>query len=265
MNKPIFAFPIKVSSRSLFFLVLVLPLLGCAIHSRSLPPDFAQLTPLEKPRVLEPDQLVGLRKPDDMITDPKTGKQAVKPAMEAFWKLREKAAKDGWELVLVSGYRSFEGQRLLWNRYFKRATKDETGDDQKMVKTVMRYTSVPGFSRHHWGTDLDISEKTLRGQLLTPDEEISSRVLDFYHWMEVNAPRFGFCKVYRGKKGIIADEPWHWSFWRLAVAYQHQLETLPSLEKFLRTKGVEGGQYIHGHIGEILQWQALSVDAECSR
>ncbi len=265
MKKPRFAFIPWRPSRTLFMLPLALVLSGCAANSPRLPRDFSQLVPLEKPTILEQEQLVGLRKPDNMITDPVTGKRAVKEVIEAFWKLREKAGRDGWELVLVSGYRSFEGQRLLWNRLYNKATDHTNGDSQKTVKEVMRYTSVPGFSRHHWGTELDISEKTLRGQLLTPDEEISSKVMDFYHWMEVNAPKFGFCKVYRGKSGIIADEPWHWSYWRLAVIYQRQMDNLPTLSRVLRTKGVEGGEFIQNHLNEILQWQSSSVDTDCSK
>ena len=200
-----------------------------------------------------------------MVTDPVTGKRALKAVMESFWKLRDRAVHDGWSLVLVSGFRSFEGQRLLWNRYYDQAAKDNRWDERKGVRTVMKYTSVPGLSRHHWGTELDISEKSLRGQLLTPEEEISPKVLEFYHWMEMNAPAFGFCRIYRGTSGIISDEPWHWSYWRFAKIYQHQLESDPNLELAYEPQGVDGGKYIKEHFQEIFQWQSQSIDADCSR
>ncbi len=230
--------------------------LGCASLKSPLP---SLISGAESPS-LTPRQLTGLVPPDRLDVDPLSGKAALPEVIAAYKKLRGEAAKAGWNLVLISGYRSFISQKNLWNSlYDDRGTETE----EEKVRAMLHYTSLPGLSRHHWGSELDISEKSLRGLLQAESEDPSPRVMAYYRWMEANAPRFGFCRVYRGESGIITDEHWHWSYYPLAMKFQKQFQALGYLDSFLPLEGIKGERYLKSHLAQIRLWQAQSVDPNC--
>lgn len=239
------------------FFLAALFALGCA----SLKNPFPALVPGEEALTLTPRQLTGLESPPQLEEDPLSGRVALPEVIEAFKKLRSEARKSGWNLVLVSGYRSFLEQKNLWNSLYDDQGKET---EEEKVRALLRYTSLPGLSRHHWGSELDISEKSLRGQLSADSEDPSPRVMAFYRWMETNAPRFGFCRVYRGESGIITDEHWHWSYFPLAEKIQKQFQALGDLSSLLPLEGVKGKNYLRTHLAQIRLWQAQSVDPACA-
>ena len=210
---------------------------------------------------LTPRQLTGLEPPPELEVDTVTGRAALPEVMEAFLKLRKDARKSGWNLVLVSGYRSFLSQKNLWNSLYGDQGQESV---EEKVKAQLKYTSLPGLSRHHWGSELDISEKSLRGQLTADSEDMTPRVLAYYRWMEENAPRYGFCRVYRGDSGIITDEHWHWSYYPVAVKLQKQFQALGDLGAILPLDGIKGEEYLKSHLAQIRLWQAQSVDPHCA-
>jgi hypothetical protein len=127
----------------------------------------------------------------------------------------------------------------------------------------MAYTDLPGLSRHHWGTDLDISEKSLRGRLFHNTPSLPQKVKDFYQWMDENAPLFGFCRTYKGRSGgIIHDEPWHWSYTPFSRFYEMQMKKITDFS-IIKQKRVKGSDYILRHFNEIYHWQSQSVDRDC--
>ena len=78
---------------------------------------------------------------------------------------------------------------------------------------------MPGTSRHHWGTDIDlnafINEYFERGD-----------GLKLYNWMVANAASYGFCQPYTQKGPKRPDgyneEKWHWSYLPLAKKLSDQ-------------------------------------------
>ncbi len=237
------------------FLIGFLLILGCASLKNPFPSQYG------KSLFLTPRQLTGLEPPPGLVVDPVSGKAALPEVIEAFKKLRLDAKQAGWNLVLVSGYRSFISQKNLWNSLYDDPGKES---QEEKVKAQLRYTSLPGLSRHHWGSELDISEKSLRGLLLSESDDPSPKVMAFYRWMAVNAPRYGFCRVYRGDSGIITDEHWHWSYYPLAVQFQKQFQALGDLSTLLPLGGVKGEAYLKSHLALIRLWQAQSVDPACA-
>jgi hypothetical protein len=101
---------------------------------------------------------VGLEDLDGHGVDP-----ATRPA---FLDLRAAAAAAGFDLRIASAYRSFERQLTIWNGKLsgERPVLDEedrpldlaTLGDVERIERVLRFSAMPGASRHHWGTDLDI-------------------------------------------------------------------------------------------------------------
>ncbi len=139
---------------------------------------------------------------------------------EAFLTMAEVAAKDSIELKIISGLRSFNHQRGLWENKWTGKTKvmgqklNITFKDQlSRAKKILEYTAPPGFSRHHWGTDLDLN--SVEEEYFETEEGIK-----VFSWLKKNATQFGFCQTYnsldhRNHKGF-NEEKWHWSYSKLS-------------------------------------------------
>ena len=182
--------------------------------------------------------------------------------MEAYWRLRDYAQQEGWHLILVSGYRSFYAQRQVWNRFDRMYQKELNLTEKGRVRAVMSQVAVPGLSRHHWGTDLDISEVSLRGKLADLDEDTPQKVVNFYRWMEQNAPRFGFCKAYEGDRGAVMNEPWHWSFTPFSSLYERQFLSIGDYHRILNDQ-VADVNYVMRNLPKILKKEIGSVSPHC--
>ena len=249
----------------LFIVLMALNCLwGCAPHRLGLMPSAApvpsQLPP--QPPVLTIDQLLGLQRPPDLIRDTDSDQYAQRAVMESFWKLKEKAAQSGWHLILVSGYRSFNHQRHIWNHFDSLYQKTDNLDQKGRARAVMSLVSVPGLSRHHWGTELDISEASLRGQLVNVHPDTPNKVVQFYDWMEQNAPQYGFCKTYIGKHGAVRDEPWHWSYLPFSRIYQQQFMAIKDFHGIMNDK-VSNVGYLMKNFPKILKQEIRSINTEC--
>ena len=233
------------------------PLVKQAVMTAPAVPSFPE------PPALSEKELLGLRIPHGLVNDPESGQFALRDVMESYNQLREKAAHDGWHLILVSGYRSFTSQRRVWNHYDKSFRKMSSLDEKGRVRAIMSTVSVPGLSRHHWGTELDISEETLRGQLVKIQADTPPKVLDFYKWMEQNASTFGFCRVYLGKHGAVMDEPWHWSYFPFSRVYEKQFMEIKDFTKIMDSS-VQNVDFLMKNFPWILKKEISSVNTECS-
>ena len=78
----------------------------------------------------------------------------------------------------------------------------------------MRYSSMPGTSRHHWGTDLDFIS-------VEPEDWTHGEGLRIYNWLCLNAHKFGFFQPYTADPARTgyAEERWHWSYAPLSKPY----------------------------------------------
>ena len=75
---------------------------------------------------------------------------------------------------------------------------------------ILKYSSMPGASRHHWGTDFDLN--ALSNSYYESGE---GKVL--YRWLVKNAQQYGFCQPYTaGRDRGHSEERWHWSYLPLA-------------------------------------------------
>ena len=81
-------------------------------------------------------------------------------------RLRSGAETAGFDLRVASSYRSFERQLLIWNNKASglRPVLDDRGlslditrlSERDLAYAILRWSALPGASRHHWGTDLDV-------------------------------------------------------------------------------------------------------------
>ncbi|MBR9805003.1 M15 family metallopeptidase, partial [bacterium] len=89
--------------------------------------------------------------------------------LPAFQLLQSRARESGYSLAIVSAYRSYEHQLKIWNAKAsgERAVLDASGEpidimsltDEQRVPALMKWSALPGASRHHWGTDIDIYDE----------------------------------------------------------------------------------------------------------
>ncbi|MBD3265219.1 D-alanyl-D-alanine carboxypeptidase family protein, partial [bacterium] len=78
-----------------------------------------------------------------------------KEAADAFDTMRRAAGAEGINMYSASSFRSFNRQKGIWNRKYIKYTK-EGKSPQEAIRAIIEYSTLPGSSRHHWGTDLDI-------------------------------------------------------------------------------------------------------------
>ena len=150
-------------------------------------------------------------------------------AGKAFVAMREAALEEGIEIEIVSAYRSYERQKFIWNRKFYSNAKKGISPKENINK-IIEYSTLPGTSRHHWGTDIDIidGKKPKEGDLLLEEKfHENGPYVRLREWMEKNANRFGFYLPYTDspKREGFNYEPWHYSFAPLSI---------PMLEEYLK-------------------------------
>ena len=79
-----------------------------------------------------------------------------KEAHDAFVKMRDAAAKEGIKMQVVSSYRSFYRQASIFEAKYERYTDVDGMEPLPAIDKIIEYSTIPGTSRHHWGTDVDI-------------------------------------------------------------------------------------------------------------
>ena len=151
-----------------------------------------------------------------------------KEAYEAFLKMKAEAAKSGFDIKVVSSYRNYAHQNRIWERKYKKFTAEGLSPLEAIHK-IIEYSTIPGTSRHHWGTDMDIVDGAApqpKGLLLEKNFEGDGPFCKFKEWLDIHANSFGFYLVYtdaKDRKGF-KYEPWHYTYAPLSIpmlkAYQ---------------------------------------------
>jgi len=187
--------------------------------------------------------------------------------LEPLTELREAANQLGFGLCLCSGFRSFERQLQIWNGKAsgQRPVVDASGnpiDIQDLspwdqVQAIMRWSALPGASRHHWGTDFDIYDVTAMPEgyqlQLTPEETQGQGLFAPMHaWLDTHLPTTDFYRPYAMDRGGIAPERWHLSYRPLADRYADSVDR-SQLEARLRQSNLLLLDVVMAHWDEILQ------------
>ena len=144
-----------------------------------------------------------------------------------FLAMREAAAEDGILIRPFSAWRSFDAQVKIWNRKRRgeRPLFDENGVEldasrltlDEKIHRVLQWSALPGASRHHWGTEVDVvDEKTMadgyRAKLLPEETLEGGAFYKLHRWLDRNAASFGFFRPYDRYRGGMCAESWHLSF-----------------------------------------------------
>lgn len=168
---------------------------------------------IDKPYVL--GQFNHKTHPDFVKVNPQYTSKTIylhKDVNTAFEAMRASALKDGITLTILSGTRSFNEQKAIWERKWQ---KYSNLAPLERAKKILKYSSMPSTSRHHWGTDIDLNS-------LNNSYFNSPKGKPVYQWLLKHANRFGFYQTYtdksEGRTGY-NEEKWHWSYLPLADNY----------------------------------------------
>ena len=152
-----------------------------------------------------------------------------KEAHDAFIEMKRAAYTGGIDLKIVSSYRSFDRQQVIFeNKFIKYTGAGKTPLDA--ISKIIEYSTIPGTSRHHWGTDIDVIDgyQKVSGDVLVPSKYGEGQPFaDFKKWMDENSEKFGFYLVYTDdkKRRGFKYEPWHYSYAPISIP---MLETFRS-------------------------------------
>jgi LAS superfamily LD-carboxypeptidase LdcB len=144
-----------------------------------------------------------------------------------FQQLRSAANADGIDLVPVSSFRDFSRQLAIWNGKHRGERELQAADgsvldareldEEARVQAILRWSALPGASRHHWGTDMDVIDAAAvptgyRPRLVTGEYAPGGVFARLNTWLAANAARYGFYRPYATWRGGVQPEPWHLSY-----------------------------------------------------
>ena len=149
-----------------------------------------------------------------------------------FDEMYNAALKDGIKLLIISGTRSFNHQKHIWDR--KWAKNIMKMDSISTIKEILKYSSMPSTSRHHWGTDIDLNN--LQNSYFEKGE--GKKIFD---WLVKNAFKYGFHMTYdnqeESKRTGYKMEKWHWSYMPISEQYLLQFNQDIKYEDICSFKG----------------------------
>ena len=172
-----------------------------------------------------------------------------KETYSAFIKMKDAAEKDGIIIKLVSGFRDFYRQQMIWNNKYKKFTNEFSLDGPTAIKEIIRFSTIPGTSRHHWGTEIDIIDKNFENEkdlLISKKYEEGGIFNSLKKWMDKNSKRFGFYIVYdddSNRQGF-EYEPWHYTYKPVSDLYQAEFLKL-DLKSIISKTRIEGEEFIN--------------------
>lgn len=192
----------------------------------------------------------------------------------SFLAMRDAARADGFDLSIASSFRDFDTQLSIWNRKWagERPLYDRNGRllerarlaDSDVVDAILCWSAVPGGSRHHWGSDIDVFDAAAlpegyKLQLIPSEYAADGIFASLTGWLDRNIRRFGFFRPYRTDRGGVSPEPWHLSYAPVSVPALESL-SLSMLRQVLEASSIAGKQCVLARLPEIYTRFLLVID-----
>jgi LAS superfamily LD-carboxypeptidase LdcB len=145
---------------------------------------------------------------------------------KAFVRMHDAALQSGRKLIIISATRNFDSQKNIWERKWTGKTlvngknlAKTASNPAERARIILKFSSMPGTSRHHWGTDIDLNA-------LDNNYFLTGEGKETYNWLMENASEYGFCQAYTPKGSTrptgYEEEKWHWSYLPLARLFLDQ-------------------------------------------
>ena len=197
--------------------------------------------------------------------------------VEPFMALRDAAAHAGFDLRILSGFRAFDEQLAIWNRKAtgQRAVLDSeavplditTLSPRDLVFAILRWSALPGASRHHWGTDLDVYDERARPEgyevdLIPAEVNPGGMFGPLHAWLDERmaaGTAFGFYRPYDRDRGGVAPERWHLSHGPTAESLLAGL-TPDLLRETIRAADMRLTDVVLDHLDEIVARFVVNIN-----
>ncbi|MGH8259984.1 MAG: M15 family metallopeptidase [Steroidobacteraceae bacterium] len=185
------------------------------------------------------------------------------------------AARDARIAIgVASGHRDLGRQVAIWNAKFRgeRRLFGREGSeldrralaDRALVDAILIWSALPGASRHHWGTDVDVIDLDAmppgyRPRLAPEEFAADGAFARLSAWLDENARRFGFFRPYSTDRGGVMPEPWHLSYAPLAVPALEAL-TPAVLTEAVGSASMDGREQVLARLPELYDRYVVRVD-----
>jgi LAS superfamily LD-carboxypeptidase LdcB len=195
--------------------------------------------------------------------------------IEPFLALKAAAAASGIDLQIVSGFRDFDAQLRIWNMKYRgeRPLYDQAGnvrehaslDAPQLVDAILCWSALPGASRHHWGSDIDVIDRAAMPEnyrlRLLPDEfEPGAVFCQLGVWLNQNIARYGFFRPYDEYRGGVYPEPWHLSHAGISTAAL-ELLSVELIAATVRASEVLGKEQVLAQLPEIYRKYVINISS----
>ncbi|MGS0674293.1 M15 family metallopeptidase [Shewanella sp. 125m-1] len=151
----------------------------------------------------------------------------------AFLTMQQAALTAGIDIQICSGHRNFDRQLGIWNAKAsgRRAVLDKSSmpvsiehlSSNELIDTILLWSAIPGMSRHHWGTDIDIFDangiEKPKLQLVPTEYQQGGPCFHLSQWLHSHADKFGFYLPYQQGLSGVSPEPWHLSYFPMSKDY----------------------------------------------
>jgi LAS superfamily LD-carboxypeptidase LdcB len=192
----------------------------------------------------------------------------------SFLAMRDAAREAGLQIEAASGFRSFDSQLAIWNRKWRgeRQLLDRCGapldreclPESALVDAILCWSALPGSSRHHWGTEVDVYDRAAmpegyRLQLVPAEYGPGGVFSRLGSWLDEHSHRFGFFRPYRRDHGGVGPEPWHLSYAPVAMPALESF-TLSMLRRAVEDADLAGKAHVLERLPEIYTRFVLAID-----
>ena len=182
--------------------------------------------------------LMALGLTTEHVVETACGAMMQEVAARSFYALQTRAQHAGFQLSIASSFRSYERQLAIFNAKWRgeRPVLDDDNirlaredySDEAWLHRILRFSALPGTSRHHWGTDVDVFDPSLippgKSLALTPSEyRNGGRFSELSLWLDeliANNDCEGFYRPYDRDRGGVSEEPWHLSYAPIASKFR---------------------------------------------
>ncbi|HEC8346536.1 TPA: M15 family metallopeptidase [Providencia rettgeri] len=188
-------------------------------------------------------------------------------ATKAFLAMQQTATKAGFKLQSASAFRDFSRQQLIWNEKFTglRPVLDTHSQpldisqlsEGELCEAILHWSSLPGASRHHWGTEIDVYDplRIPTGQTLQLEPweyEAGGYLAELNDWLTENMSTFDFYRPFTAIDAGVAYEPWHISYWPLAHEAE-QLLTPEVIKQVLQQEEIYGKNWLINNLNYVFE------------
>ncbi len=189
-----------------------------------------------------------------------------KEAHDAFVAMRESALADGIDIQIVSSYRSFEQQEAIFERKYQSYT-DDGMEPMAAIDRIIEYSTIPGTSRHHWGTDIDIVDGSQKasGDVLDPEKFGPDGPFEaLKKWMDAHSEACGFSLVYTDnpKRKGFKYEPWHYSYAAISIPMLTAFRKKNILQLLEKEKFTGSEHFTTGFVNTYIRDNILDINPD---